>query len=83
MGSKNDARFHPGRTDSNRRARGSRRRASVYWTANEETAARARAGDVRTAAWQAERYQAFLDALNAETEAGDESLDGLHPVEAP
>lgn len=77
MGSKNHAGIHTGRTDRNRRPRGSRRRTSIDW---DEAA---KAGDVRTAAYQAARHQAFLDALNEEAEAGDESLDGLHPVEAP
>lgn len=77
MRGKDHARIHTGRNDRNGRPRGSRRRTSLNWDKAAE------AGDVRTAAYQAARHQAFLDAINEETEAWDEGLDGLYPDETP
>ena len=69
--------FHSGRHDRDHGAsRRTRPERQIDWTEAAEK------GDVRTAALQAERHQAFLDAINEETETGDESLDELHPGDA-
>lgn len=78
MGSKNHAGIHTGRNDSNRRPRGSRRRTALdpfVWSPSDAEQA------AEEAAYRRALDRHFLARATAEAEAGDESLDGVHPVE--
>lgn len=68
----NDARVHSGRTDCNGRPRGTRRRASLHWSPSpqEDWVANEAAGFTNAQ---------FIAAYYSAPEAGDQSLDGLHP----
>jgi len=76
MGTK-DARIHTGRNDRNGRPRATDRRTSLELAAF-KAGYEAAVEDVIHNCHPAAALKAFKD-LGTQTEAGDESLDGLHP----
>lgn len=84
MEGKDHARIHTGRNDCNARPRGSRRRTAL--------GRRSPPAQNIQAAFNVETWQTYACTCeeegwwwcprHAETEAGDEGLDGLHPNEA-
>jgi len=76
MEGKDHARIHTGRNDRNGRPRGSRRRTSLTWTCP-TCSTQIEARDLEEAAYLGGAHE--LQNHAPEAEAGDQSLDGLHP----
>lgn len=72
---KNHARLSTGRTDSNGRPSGSRRRTQIDWCPEDPTTAFERT-------LENAGFGPFDPDPDAQAEAGHQSLDGLHPEEA-